>query len=304
MKARPVRLTLLIGLVAVSLVTVGLTFAALAQENQVQTYDPLTAFVGTWTARTQGESTPYLVLRLKESDGKLTGTTTHLKMKVADGGGITGSPEMPGESPLGDLKVWGSDLTFIWDGDSRLQSVEAKFMVQGTEQALLVLILLPEKMKAAQEIFTDSHGAPTGFSPVISLSREMETDDKMQTESSVDHWEAGFMASLINTAEAQYKFTNGRYADYRTLLHSGQLKETVGHEFTLSPTNLESETDPLPGYRLCLLIPQDASSYQLSIREKTTDCGWGFFSDETGVIFEGHFEPTKYRSCRGVNGPL
>lgn len=286
MKARPVRLTLLIGLVAVSLVTVGLTFAALAQKNQVPTYDPLTAFVGTWTARTQSESTPYLVLRLKESNGKLTGTTTHLKMKVADHGGITGSPGMPGESPLVDLKVWGSDLTFIWDGDARLQSVDAKFMVQGTEQALLVLILPPEKMQAAQETILESPGA---FNPVISLSREMETDNKMQTERSVDHWEAAFMARLINTAEAQYKFTNGRYADYGTLLHSGQLKETDGHEFKISTGNLESETDPLPGYRLRLLIPQDASSYQLSIREKTTDCGWGFFSDETGVIFEGHF---------------
>jgi hypothetical protein len=99
------------------------------------------------------------------------------------------------------------------------------------------------------------------------------------------------MARLINTAEAQYKFTNGRYADYSTLLHSGQLKETDGHEFKISPRNLESETDPLPGYRLRLLIPSDASSYQLSIREKTADCGRGLFSDETGVIFEG--QPVK-----------
>src|SRR5437773_9415602 len=65
-------------------------------------------------------------------------------------------------------------------------------------------------------------------------------------------------------------------------------RETDGHEFKVSPTNLESETDPLPGYRLRLLIPSDASSYQLSIREKTADCGRGLFSDETGVIFEGH----------------
>ena len=281
--ARPALLTLLIGLVAVSLVTVGC--AAPAQTNRVSTYGPLTAFVGTWTARTQGESTPYLVLKLKESNGKLTGTTTHLKIKVNGNGKITGGPGMPGESPLLDLKSWGSDLGFIWNGDSRLQGVQAKFMVQGTEQALLVLILPPEKMQAAQETILESPGA---FNPVISLSREMETDNKMQTESSVEHWEAVFMARLINTAEAQYKFTNGRYADYNTLLHSGQLKETDGHEFKVSPRNLESETDPLPGYRLRLLISTDASSYQLSIREKTADCGSGLLSDETGVIFEGH----------------
>jgi hypothetical protein len=95
------------------------------------------------------------------------------------------------------------------------------------------------------------------------------------------------MARLINTAEAQYKFANGHYADYRTLLYSGQLKQTVEHEFTLSPGHLESEADPLPGYLVRLSLAADAGSYQLSIREKAGDCGVGLFTDETGVIMEG-----------------
>jgi hypothetical protein len=108
-----------------------------------------------------------------------------------------------GESPLFDLKVWGSDLGFTWDGDLRLRGVGAKFVVQGTEQALLVLILPPEKMQATQEIMKESPGA-TAFRPMISLSRQMETDNRVKMERSVEYWEAAFMARLINTAEAQY----------------------------------------------------------------------------------------------------
>ena len=268
--ARIATLTLLIGL---------------APTNQVAAYDPLQAFVGTWEAKIPGE-TPYLVLRFRESTGKLTGTTTHCRMRVIGRGEITGSPETAGESRLSDLKVWGSDLGFTWDGDSRLQAVPAKFVLQGTQRALLVLILTDEKRQAEQQIMKDSPGA-NGFIPVISLRRATEPANMSETENHSAPWEATFMARLINVAEAQYKSNHGHYADYRTLIVSGQLKETNGHEFTVSPKNLESETDPLPGYRLRLLVLPDGSSYQLSIREKTEDCGVSLFTDETGVILEG-----------------
>ncbi|HET6843370.1 MAG TPA: hypothetical protein VFK06_17080 [Candidatus Angelobacter sp.] len=227
-----------------------------------------------------------MVLRFRENNGKLTGTTTHFRMRVIGRGAITGSHETADESPLIDLKVWGSDLGFTWDGDSRLQAVPAKFMLQGTQRALLVLILTDEKRQAEQQIMKDSPGA-SGFNPVISLRRATEPANKSDTENHSAPWEATFMARLINVAEAQYKFSNGHYADYHTLIVSGQLKETNGHEFTISPKNLESETDPLPGYRLRLLVLPDGSSYQLSIREKTEDCGVSVFTDETGVILEG-----------------
>jgi hypothetical protein len=83
------------------------------------------------------------------------------------------------------------------------------------------------------------------------------------------------------------KFAEGSYADYATLLRSGQLEETDGREFTIRPGNLRSETDPLPGYWLRLSMSPDGNSYQLSIRERNADCGEGLFSVETGVVFEG-----------------
>lgn len=266
-----------------SLVALGAASVALAQTSQVSTYDPMQAFVGTWIAKTPGESAPYLVLRLKADNGKLMGTTTHFKMRVIGKGKITGTPDGSGESPLADLKIWGSDLGFRWDADSLLQGLQAKLMVEGTEQAMLVLLVPAAKMP---EITKANPGA-SGFSPVISLRRKTEDDELPETEKPSERWEATFMARLINTAEAQYKFANGHYADYHTLVVSGQLEETDRHEFKVLPEHFHSETNPLPGYRLRLLLSLDASSYQLSIQEKAIDGGLSVFTDETGIVFQG-----------------
>jgi len=96
------------------------------------------------------------------------------------------------------------------------------------------------------------------------------------------------MAKLINTAESQYNFANGSYADYHTLVQSGQLEDTDRREFKILPEHFRSETNPLPGYGLRLLLSPDAHAYQLSIQEQEADCGIKLFTDETGIILEGH----------------
>jgi hypothetical protein len=288
-RSRTPMLTLLLGVVVMRLAT--LSGSAVAQTNRPSTHDPLNAFVGTWAAKRSGENTPFLVLKLHESDGKLTGTMSHFKIGVIGNGTIIGNPRM-GESPVADLTVGNGDLRFVW-GEPPLGGDEAKFVLEGTKKAVVVISVSP---KQTQKIMADNPGA-SGFNPVIYVSREAKTDNEKQTENSAEKWEIGMMARLINTAEAQYKFAHGIYANYATLLRSGQLKKTGGREFTLLPRNLQSETDPLPGYRLRLLIPQDGNSYQLSIQETTADCGTGLFSDETGVIFEGHALDGRQSRC-------
>ena len=282
-------LTFLLGVVVMRLAT--LSASAVAQTNRPSTYDPLNAFVGTWTARRLGENTPFLVLKLHESNGKLTGTISHFKIRVIGNGTIIGDLGI-GESPVADLTVGDGDLRFVW-GEPPLGGDEAKFVLEGTEKAQVVIMVSAEQM---QKIMADNPGA-SGFNPMIHVSREAGTDNGKQTESSAEKWEIEMMAGLINTAEAQYKFVHGIYANYATLLHSGQLKETGGREFTLLPRSLQSETNPLPGYQLRLLISQDGSSYQLSIRERTADCATGLFSDETGIIFEGHTLDARQSRC-------
>ena len=254
--------------------------SALAKTNRARTAS-LQAFVGTWVAKAPGENTPFLVLKLVEHDGKLTGTMSHFKIAVAGNGRVIGTPATPGESPIADLTVRGGDLSFVWGGDPPLHGGQCKFVLEGSQKASLIILVTAEEM---QKIMADNSGA-SGFNPVVSMTREAET--KEQTERPAEKWEAAFMARLINTAEAQYKFANGSYADYATLLRSGQLRETGGREFTVLPGNWQSETNPLPGYRVRLWISSDGSSYQLSIRKKTADCGTGLFSDETGVVLDG-----------------
>jgi len=276
----PIR-TLLLGLLVLGLTVFG--SQSLAQANQASTNGPLNAFVGTWEARAQGEKTPFLVVRLHESNGKLSGTMSHLNIRVVGDGTIVGGLEMTGESPIADLTVGAGDLGFKWVGDRLLLGDQARFVVEGTTTASLVILVSPEQI---QTIMADNRGA-RGFNPVISMRREAESDNEKQTENTSGKWEVKGMIRLINTAEAQYKFAKGSYASYAMLLRSGQLKDTGAREFTLLPRNLQSETDPLPGYRLRLLISTDGSSYQLSIQERTADCGTGLFSDETGMVFEG-----------------
>jgi hypothetical protein len=288
--------TFLLGVVVVGLAT--FCAPALAQTNEASRYDPLNAFVGTWTAKRPGETTPFLVLKLHESDGKLGGTMNHFKLAVIGNGTISGNPGI-GESPVADLTVRNGNLGLVW-GEPPLAGDEAKFVLEGTKKAMIVVMASAGQM---QKIMADNPKA-SGFNPVIYVSREegTDTDDQRQAKSPPEKWEVGMLVGLINTAEAQYRFAHGVYADYATLLRSGQLKDTGGREFTVLPGNLQSETDPLPGYRLRLLVAPDGVSYQLSIQQATADCGTGLFSDETGVIFEGHALDVDPRQSRCNTG--
>src|SRR3979411_1780498 len=95
--------------------------------------------------------------------------------------------------------------------------------------------------------------------------------------------------SVINAGEFQYNLKNGIYADYPTLVRSGELQKMVERRVTLYPKTLNSETNPLPGYLLRLLVSPDGTFYQFSIQQKTSaQCALGLYGDETGIVFETH----------------
>jgi hypothetical protein len=278
-------MTCLVGMVAGAVVVTITLAPALTQTNRTSTFDPVSAFVGTWTATKPNESIPFLTLKLRESGGKLIGTMSHFKIGVVGTGRIVGSRVIAAESPVSDLTVSEGEVGFVWSGDPPLRGGQVGFVVQGTKVAYLLIPVSDEEMK---KIMSDSPGA-SGFIPIIWMRRKPEAGNEKQQESSVEKWEITTAASLINAAEFQYKFANGVYADYSTLLRSGELQKTGGRQFTLVPKNLQSATDPLPGYLLRLLVSPDRSAYQFSIQDKTSaDCASALFSDETGVIFDGH----------------
>jgi hypothetical protein len=254
-----------------------------AKTNQASAFDPLRAFVGTWVATKPNESTPYLVLKLKESDGKLAGTISHFKIGVVGDGRIIGSPLPAAESPVSDVIVKDGEVEFSWDGDPPLHGGPVRLVVQGTKVAYLLISVSAEEM---ERITSDSPGA-SGFAPILWMRRNPDARNAKQ-EGAGEKWEVTTTARLVNAAEFQYKLAKRIYADYPTLVRSGKLRNTAMRQFTLVPRTLQSVTDPLPGYVLHLLVSADGSSYQLSIRQKTAaDCSQGVFSDETGIVFDG-----------------
>ncbi|HWX39203.1 MAG TPA: hypothetical protein VNY09_08160 [Candidatus Sulfotelmatobacter sp.] len=256
--------------------------AALAQTHPTTaTFDPLNAYVGTWVATNPSESAPFLVLRLSEVNGMLTGTMSHFKIGGVRKGEIVWRPLTFAESPIFDVKVADSSLWFVWSGDPPFHGGNMKFVAEGASVASLSLFMSPEE---AAKIYADNRGL-MGLSPVFQLHREGTTWSEDHQEGPAEDWKVAATARLINQAEFQYRFDHSTYGDYSTLLHSKQLERTRGFNFSVVPIDLQSETEPFPGYAIRLQILFEGSSYHLSIVKKTsTDCGSGVFSDETGVI--------------------
>ena len=271
-------------------------FSTLERTHAGAQYDALEAFVGTWMAKNQSGSTRFVILKLHESGGRLLGTINHSKFRVGrDDGRITGNGEMLGEVPISIGSVSNGDFGFRLGANPPFPRGEGKFVLEGTRVAHL---MFPFSEEQRRSLMTESRA--NAFYPDFEVSREQEDvvgkllgGDRDTAQSPASRrWEVQFSARFINTAEAEHRFTSGRYADYLTLLHSGEIEQTGRREFTWLPGNLRSggrgpETEPLPGYSFRLLVSADTKSYQLSIREKTPGiCAYGVFTDETGIISE------------------
>jgi hypothetical protein len=134
----------------------------------------------------------------------------------------------------------------------------------------------------SDEIFSRNKGL-RGLPPRIELHREGTRGSQDQLRIPADDWKPLATVRLINEAEVQYRFDHGFYADYATLLKSGQLERTGGFNSTIVPINLESKSEPLPGYIIHVSIAPE--SYTVSIRSKNpANCTFELFSNETGVV--------------------
>jgi TonB family protein len=262
----------------------GTAAPAMAETKQDATFDPLKAYVGTWVATNPNESNPFLVLRLSEVNGGLSGTISHFTIGGIRNGGPVWSPLTYAETPISDVRTSDSGLDFTWSGDPPFHGGEMDLRAEGNNVAY---INIPISMEESEKIFADHWGLGYLF-PTILLHREGEVGSEGMQNSSVDDWKVLFAARLINQAEFQYRFDTGKYADYITLLHSGQLKRASGH-WTVVTIDLNSETDPLPGYDVRLTVSRDGESYKFSIVRKTSaECAPGYDTDEKGVVVISH----------------
>src|SRR5438874_9387336 len=96
---------------------------------------------------------------------------------------------------------------------------------------------------------------------------------------------------ILNTAELNYLHSNGHYALYTELIKSGNLEDAVKASTknlrTLDSLNLQSISDPLPGFRFRFAVNADGLGYELSLTDSKAECGESLFSNESGAVYEG-----------------
>lgn len=112
------------------------------------------------------------------------------------------------------------------------------------------------------------------------------------------------VARLISTAELNYFRVNGGYASLAELVKSGQLRQAAiefpENLFAYRAVNLQSDSQPVAGFVLGLLVAADGSAYRLSLTQKTDECGLGLFTDERGILYEGKTIDCATEEMRGL----
>jgi hypothetical protein len=85
----------------------------------------------------------------------------------------------------------------------------------------------------------------------------------------------------IETAEVEYKASHGAFADWSELYRSpDEVKRWQRLHATAGP-------EVVPGWMLSLVASADGKIFEISLRNLTDPCGFSFFSDQRGVIYQG-----------------
>lgn len=95
---------------------------------------------------------------------------------------------------------------------------------------------------------------------------------------------------LISAAERAYFGDHDRYASFVELIQSGQLERSANQSSTLvralQMVNLKSPSQPVAGFSLGLAVTPDGKGYEVSLTRLVDSCRSGWFSDETGTVYE------------------
>lgn len=108
----------------------------------------------------------------------------------------------------------------------------------------------------------------------------------------------------INTAEMRFQRTTGHYGALSDLISSGQFSKLhVTEAGATQPfLNVESPNpeDAVPGYKLKLSLASANSGYSVLLTDSSASCGTVFFSNESGVIYQGQALGCTTEASNGV----
>lgn len=131
----------------------------------------------------------------------------------------------------------------------------------GGEMRLLATILLTSTIMIAQQPAQDH--APTGGQKLRGAA-------------------VGEVRAL-NTAEMRYRGSHGRFADLEELKSSDDWKTTIERAKYTGAEGPEF----IASYDTSVIADAQGKTYRISVKPKNGMCQSNFFSDESGVIFEG-----------------
>lgn len=129
----------------------------------------------------------------------------------------------------------------------------------------------------AQQQAKPQRRTPSGDLPQLSLIQTSR--DNRQTGVNV--------VRLINTAEMKYKHAHGNYATWDELFRSGAISAREKPGTMFQGLNLSAGPEVTPGWVLNLVTPAGGQGYELSLRSVSDECGFSFFSDDHGIIYQG-----------------
>jgi len=93
---------------------------------------------------------------------------------------------------------------------------------------------------------------------------------------------------LINTAEMEYEQAHGGYATWPELYRSGIIAKHEKLGLMFGNLNLGVGPEVAPGWTLAVIVAADGQSYELSLHNLADKCGFSFFSDQRGLIYQGN----------------
>jgi hypothetical protein len=99
----------------------------------------------------------------------------------------------------------------------------------------------------------------------------------------------------VNTAEYSCRYKDRkldeseRFLSWDELLNAPCFGDAQDHFSQITGSPFSPETEITPGLELRLVVSADGRRYNLSLNQKndSASCGFAFFSDERGVIYEG-----------------
>jgi hypothetical protein len=97
-----------------------------------------------------------------------------------------------------------------------------------------------------------------------------------------------YVMRVINAAEPAYRHTHKRFGTWQELYDSSALWDVQSAADQWRKVSFATGPEPIPGYRLRLLVSADGSAYSISLQDTDSNgCGLSLFSDQNGLIYEG-----------------